>query len=139
MGCIEQFSEYRTELEVNNFNGCKFVCIKSFVFLSSFFLDGKVWLSIERDGPKIAPFGTRAGFDAGAAPSAVKIEEIDESVPTSTTAADELKTTVAVDIDPSLLLTSIPPIGTLVDMQDKNGVFYQVRILYFICVYDYIA
>jgi hypothetical protein len=106
-----------------------------------FLLESKSWLSIEKEGDKIAPFGTRTGFDGGNStsnpttsnhkftPELTSIAETEEEE--KTPVGDTTTTMTAAAIDPQLLIHDIPPVGALVDMQDRHGVWYQVSFLFF--------
>jgi hypothetical protein len=116
--------------------------------LSFFFsyLESKSWLSIEKEGDKIAPFGTRTGFEGGTStsnpttsnhkftPELTSIAETEEEEKTPVGDSNPATTTAAA-IDPQLLIHDIPPVGALVDMQDRYGVWYQVSFFSFLFAY----
>jgi hypothetical protein len=96
---IEKMTEFRTEIEVCLSNG------------------SLLWLSFDRDREKIAPFGTKTSFGNGSPPS------------TSSEAMDVTggaPVAIVPPLDLANLIATVPEIGTLVDVQDRNGAWYQV-------------
>jgi hypothetical protein len=100
---IEKMTEFRTEIEVCLANG------------------SLLWLSFDRDREKIAPFGTKTSFGNGSPPSAAaEVMEVTGGASVS----------VPPPLDLANLITAVPEIGTLVDVQDRQGAWYQVRYIF---------
>ncbi|RYH32604.1 hypothetical protein EON65_00265 [archaeon] len=68
-------------------------------------------MSFERDGSRIAAFGTQTGL----------------SEPSQTAQNHESHQSALGLFNDPRVITSVPVTGTLLDAQDKTGVWYQVR------------
>eukprot|EP01031_Cornospumella_fuschlensis_P040522 gene40522-49393_t len=73
----------------------------------------KLWMSVERDSGRIAAFGTQTGL----------------SEPSSAPQLQLSQQSVLGLFNDARVMTSVPPEATLIDAQDKTGVWYQACVL----------
>eukprot|EP01040_Poterioochromonas_malhamensis_P002309 gene2309-2454_t len=92
---IEQVTEFKTEFKISLASGTN------------------IWIMVDRDKDKYAPFGTKTGLDS------------------STATANDSSSNQVAQPDASNIITTVPEKGSLIDVQDRYGTWYQA------CVLDY--